>query len=104
MKVYGADICGDCRCFRSIELARGLTVEHVDITENTATLKAFLAIRDASPIFAPVRARGSIGIPLFVDGERMTLDPNEALAWLGQPPMTEAEQAVSEAPACDTCR
>lgn len=102
MKVYGADICGDCRRFHALEQARGLTVDHVDITANTTNLKAFLALRDASPIFAPVRAEGSIGIPLFVDGARMTLDPDEALAWLGQSPMTEAEKA--DAPACDACR
>ena len=45
-------------------------------------------------MLAPVRERGGIGVPLFVreDGAK-TLDLDEALGWLGQPP-GRAEEIV----------
>ena len=72
MKVYGADICIDCRNFKAIMAKRGFSAEYVDIIENTGNLKEFLNIRDTDPVFEEVRKRGGIGIPLFVneDGEK----------------------------------
>lgn len=32
-----------------------------------------------------------IGIPCFVDKDRVTLDIDEAFSWLGQPPVREEE-------------
>lgn len=92
MKVYGAQICIDCRNYRAIQKARGFEAEYVEIIENTTNLKEFLAIRDNDPMFEAVRANGGIGIPLFVkeDGTK-TLDINEALGWIGQPPVKEEE-------------
>lgn len=92
MKVYGAEICIDCRNYRAIQKARGFEAEYVEIIENTTNLKEFLAIRDNDPMFEVVRANGGIGIPLFVkeDGTK-TLDINEALGWIGQPPVKEEE-------------
>lgn len=99
MKVYGAEICPDCRDFKEIMKERGFTAEYVEITENTANLREFLHLRDHDEAFAPVRERGSIGIPAFVreDGV-VTLDLNTALGWIGQEPVEE------EAPACETCK
>ena len=51
MKVYGAEICIDCRNFKAIQKARGFEAEYVDITADTTNLKEFLAIRDNEPIF-----------------------------------------------------
>lgn len=92
MKVYGSDICIDCRNYKAIQKSRGFDAEYIDITENTLNLREFLHIRDHSPLFDPVRSHGGIGIPLFVreDGE-MTLDVNEALAWLGEAPVQDWE-------------
>lgn len=92
MKVYGAQICIDCRNYRAIQKARGFEAEYVEIIENTTNLKEFLAIRDNDPMFEAVRANGGIGIPLFVkeDGTK-TLDINEALGWIGQPPVKDEE-------------
>lgn len=92
MKVYGAQICIDCRNYRAIQKARGFEAEYVEIIENTTNLKEFLAIRDNDPLFDAVRANGGIGIPLFVkeDGTK-TLDINEALGWIGQPPVKDEE-------------
>ena len=70
MKVYGTPICIDCRNY------------HHD------------------PIFAPLREKGGIGVPLFVreDGAK-TFDRDEALSWIGQPPVREEE--IVEHRACD---
>lgn len=107
MKVYGAPICIDCRNYKAIQTARGFAADYVDITSSTAALREFLAIRDTADLFAPVRARGGIGIPLFVaeDG-RMTLDMNEAFAWMGQPPAADAEivERRDDAPVCAGCK
>lgn len=90
MKVYGSEICGDCREFKALMAQRGFTVDYVDITENVANLRDFLQLRDHEAAFADVRERGSIGIPAFVreDGE-VTVDLNTALAWIGQAPVAE---------------
>ena len=92
LKVYGADICLDCRNYKALRAARGFADEYIDITESTANLREFLAIRDTSPVFVPVKEHGGIGIPLFVreDGAA-TLELDEALAWIGQPPAREEE-------------
>lgn len=92
MKVYGAEICIDCRNYKRIQEKRGFEAEYVDIIENTRNMKEFLKIRDLDPIFDAVRERHGIGIPLFVkeDGT-MTFDLNEALAWIGQPPVEDHE-------------
>ena len=92
MKVYGAEICPDCRNYQEIQRKRGFAAEYVDITESVGTLREFLALRDGDPVFSPVKEHGGIGIPLFVreDGTK-TFDINEALAWLGEAPVREGE-------------
>ncbi len=92
MKVYGAEICIDCRNYKAIQKARGFDAEYIDITESTTNLKEFLQMRDKEPIFAPVREHSGIGIPFFVreDGAK-TFDMNEALSWIDQPPVRDEE-------------
>ena len=34
MKVYGAEICMDCRNYKAIQKTRGFEAEYIDITEN----------------------------------------------------------------------
>lgn len=103
MKVYGSDICIDCRNYKAIQKNRGFEAEYVDITANTQNLREFLHFRDNEPVFEPVRQGGGIGIPLFVreDGLK-TLDVDEALSWLGQPPVEDAE-IVEKIVFCDSC-
>ena len=100
LKVYGAEICPDCRDFKVLMAQRGFEAEYVEITEDTQKLRAFLQLRDHDAAFEPVRERGSIGIPAFVreDGE-VTLDLNTALAWIGQEPVEEEEDAP-----CASCK
>lgn len=92
MKVYGAEICSDCRNYKAIQKKRGFEAEYVDITESVPNLREFLAIRDSDPVFDEVRKHFGIGIPLFVreDGAK-TFDINEALAWIGEAPVKEEE-------------
>ena len=100
MRVYGTPICIDCRNYCAIQKRRGFAAEFIDITADTANLRAFLALRDHDPIFAPVRERGSIGVPLFVQEDgRKTFDLNEALGWIGQPPV-EDDEIEEHHPAC----
>lgn len=103
MKVYGSDICIDCRNYKAIQKNRGFEAEYIDITENTQNLREFLHFRDNEPIFEQVRQRGGIGIPLFIreDGLK-TFDINEAFSWLGQPPVEE-EEIVERIVFCDSC-
>ena len=90
MKVYGAEICIDCREFKKLMAERGFEVEYVDITESTLNLRTFLKLRDEKSAFDEIKARGGIGIPAFEkeDGE-VTLDLNTALSWIGQEPAEE---------------
>ena len=92
IKVYGAEICVDCRNFKAIQKNRGFEVEYIDMTENTKNMREFLTIRDNDPIFDEVKQRGGIGIPLFVreDGQK-TFDLNEAMSWINQPAVEDLE-------------
>lgn len=106
MKVYGAQICIDCRNYKAIQASRGFEANYVDITESTANLKEFLLIRDHSPLYAGMREKGGIGIPLFVkeDGE-MTLDIDQAMDWIGQAPIRDEEIVERrEDFVCESCK
>lgn len=91
MKVYGSNICIDCRNFNHINKARNLNLEFIDITENTANLKEFLHLRDTSSVFENMRKNGGIGIPAFVLDDKITLDINEAFSWINEPPIDDNE-------------
>lgn len=91
MKVYGTPLCIDCRNFIAINENRGLNLEFFNITESTKNLKEYLVIRDTSEYFKDLRGQEKIGIPFFVEGDKITFDINEAFSWIGQPPVREEE-------------
>ena len=92
MKVYGSDICIDCRNFKHINKLRDLNLEYTNITADTTALREFLMLRDKNDIFKDCRENGGIGIPCFVsDDNKITLDIDEAFTWLDQPPIREDE-------------
>ena len=63
LKVYGMKIGPDTvECCEALTRA-GVEYEFLDFAEKTANLKAFLKLRDGSPLFDPVRQEGGIGIP-----------------------------------------
>ena len=70
---------------------RGFELDYREITADTQTLREFLSIRDHSPAFDRCKELGGIGIPCFVDGDEVTLDIDEAFAWIGQAPVREDE-------------
>ncbi len=66
IKIYGSMLCPDCvQCREDLDRA-GVAYDYLDFAESLPALKEFLAIRDASPLFDGVRARGGIGIPCIV--------------------------------------
>ena len=63
LKVYGMKICPDTvECIETLTKA-GIQFEYLDFADKTANLKAFLKLRDSSPLFDAVRQEGNIGIP-----------------------------------------
>lgn len=63
LKVYGMKICPDTvECLEALTKA-GIQFEYLDFADKTANLKAFLKLRDSSPLFDAVRQEGNIGIP-----------------------------------------
>jgi glutaredoxin-related protein len=65
--MYGTEICGDCVIAKK-QLKGNPSIELVykNITENTSTLKEFLAFRDNEDMFASIKEKGKIGIPFFI--------------------------------------
>lgn len=82
MKFYGSDICSGCREAKALFAEKNIPYEFVDITANVANLRAFLGYRDNLPLFDAIRREGRIGIPFFVNGDRVTLDEEEAMRWI----------------------
>ena len=67
LKIYGSMLCPDCvKCREDLDRA-GVEYEYLDFSDSLKHLKEFLAIRDSSNLFDPVREAGSIGIPCIVD-------------------------------------
>lgn len=63
LKIYGSMLCPDCvKCREELDRA-GVEYEYLDFRESLKHLKAFLTIRDGSPLFDDVRENGGIGIP-----------------------------------------
>lgn len=66
LKIYGSMQCPDCVQCRSDLDAAGVSYEYLDFADSLKHLKEFLILRDRSPVFAEVKARGKIGIPCIV--------------------------------------
>ena len=61
MKVYGTELCPDCReAFEKMK-KENISYELVDIMAETKNLREFLKLRDSR-----VREMGGIGIPCFL--------------------------------------
>lgn len=93
LKVYGADICRDCMAMKKIFADKAVRYEYIDFISDTDNMREFFGIRDHAAIYEDVRNRegGGIGIPLFVKGDKMSFDINEALAWEGKEPVEASE-------------
>lgn len=65
-KVYVMATCPDCFQVKA-KLKDHPEYEIIDIGEHVRHLKAFLRLRDTHPAFDPIKAKGQIGIPCWVD-------------------------------------
>lgn len=80
MKMYGSHLCPDVREAIETLKERGIEYDYADITTDLADLKAFLKIRETSPLFDAVKEAGGIGIPCFVkDNGQVSLDVGDFL-------------------------
>ena len=77
IRVYTMKTCHEC-IYVKAQIQDNANFEVIDIGEQVQNLKAFLKIRDNSPVFADVRINGYVGIPCFVmeDGA-VTITPEE---------------------------
>jgi glutaredoxin-related protein len=75
--VYGMKTCPDC-VFAEAQMENNSCFRFVDIGEHVRNLKAFLKVRDNSPVFDEAKKNGYAGIPCFVmeDGT-VTLSPED---------------------------
>lgn len=74
LKIYGSEMCSDCReCKKNFDLY-GVEYQFIDINESLKNLKIFLDMRDHEPVFDRLKAIGDIGLPAIVreDGEVFT--------------------------------
>ena len=63
LKIYGSMLCKDCEAFvKGLEEAK-TEYRFCDFADDLEYLKEFLRLRDSIPMFDPVKAGGSIGIP-----------------------------------------
>lgn len=78
IKVYGMDTCPDCTYVKD-QIQGDDRFEVIDIGSHVRNLKAFLKLRDNSPVFDEAKKVGAAGIPCFVleDGT-VTLNPEDA--------------------------
>lgn len=76
--IYGMPTCPDCSYLDDQLVGRESEFQKIDIGAHVRDLKAFLKLRDNSPVFDECRAKGFAGIPCFVreDGS-ITLVPED---------------------------
>ena len=77
IEVYGMPSCSQCQYIHQ-QIEGNIHFEFIDIGSNVSLLKAFLRLRDNSPVFDEAKRKGYIGIPCFVleDGS-ISLSPEE---------------------------
>ena len=82
MKVtlIGSHLCPDTLYAINKLCEAGVEMEFKNISASLADLKAYLALRESSPVFDGPKANGSLGVPCFVleDGT-VTLDLGDVL-------------------------
>lgn len=72
--LFFAESCPDTAPFVARLQELGVQYEPVEIQSSLGNLKRFLALRDSRVEFKAVKARGSIGIPAFLDNDKVVLD------------------------------
>lgn len=77
IKIYGMPSCSQCQYIHQ-QIVGNSNFEFIDIGSNVSLLKAFLRMRDTSPVFDEAKKKGYLGIPCFVleDGS-ISLNPEK---------------------------
>lgn len=74
IKVYGSNMCRDCRQLKQNLDAYEINYQFIDINENLRNLSRFLRLRDTREVFASCKEIGDIGVPAIVfDNGEVTL-------------------------------
>lgn len=83
--VFGMPSCPDCSSVER-QIEGNPSFQFVNIGEHIRYLKAFMKIRDMSPVFDDAKKNGSVGIPCFVLEDGMiTLNPEKVGLAANQP-------------------
>ena len=82
--VFGSPMWPGCGPFKALMEESGVRFLYLDITENLANMKKFLAARDSMKEFDETKRIGNIGIPSLIlgDNERAILDIDELKEYL----------------------
>ena len=64
--VIGSHLCPDTIYALNKLVEAGVEMEFKNLSASLADLKAYLALRESSPLFDGPKAAGSLGIPCFV--------------------------------------
>ncbi|MGP1507435.1 MAG: hypothetical protein ACTTJW_00955 [Sphaerochaeta sp.] len=67
IKVFGSEMCPDCRNCELNFKTYGIEYEYIDINKSLRNLKAFLIYRDSESVFDHLKAVNDIGIPACID-------------------------------------
>jgi glutaredoxin-related protein len=96
IKIYGSELCPDCRNFKKRLDQLGVGYEYIDINLNLRDLSDFLILRDSKPVFEQIRGTHTIGLPAFIreDGT-VLLDWEAYLKELGDEPAAEEGESCS---------
>ena len=75
IKVYGSNMCHDCRELKQNFDAYEIRYQFIDINDNLRNLSRFMRLRDTREVFAQCREIGDIGVPAMVldNGEELEI-------------------------------
>lgn len=77
--VFGSDKCPDCPPALKILDNKEIEYEFINITDSMMNLKKFLKIRDNAEEFKDKKESGSVGIPCFIIGSKITFNIYEII-------------------------
>ena len=66
LKIYGSDLCPDCREAKMNFDHYGIAYEYHDVTKSLRDLSIFLKMRDTLPVFDYYKEIGDIAFPACV--------------------------------------
>ena len=66
LKIYGSEMCPDCRAAKRNFDMNGVEYEFLDVCSSLKHLRQFLIYRDTEPVFDRLKAINDIGLPAIV--------------------------------------